>query len=83
LCRALKRMGKWRPPELEDVVLPRWRKGVGLHDVRVTPHEREHRGGGNGSGGAGAIARTSNLWGRGLGGGIGQLAAVKSGKEER
>jgi hypothetical protein len=54
-----------------------------LRDVRVTPHEREHRGGGNGSGGAGAIARTSNLWERGLGGGIGRLAAVKSGKEER
>jgi hypothetical protein len=53
LCRALKRMGKWRPPELEDAVLPRWRKGVGLRDVRVTPHEREHRGWGNDSGAPG------------------------------
>jgi hypothetical protein len=51
--------------------------------VRVTPHEREHRGGGNDSGGVGAIARTSNLWERGLGGAIGRLVAVKSGKEER
>ena len=28
-------------------------KGVGLHDVRVTPHEREHRGRGNGVGAPG------------------------------
>ena len=40
-------------------------KGVGLRDVRVMPHECEHRGGGNGGGGtgAGAIPRTSNLRG--------------------
>jgi hypothetical protein len=42
-------------------------KGVGLRDVRMMPHEREHRGGSNGGGGAeaGAIPRTSNLRGGG------------------
>jgi hypothetical protein len=42
-------------------------KGFGLRDVRVRPHEREHRGGGNGGGGirVGAIPRTSNLRGGG------------------
>jgi hypothetical protein len=43
------------------------RKGVGFHNVRVTPDEREHRGGVTGVGGAGAgpIPRTSNLRGGG------------------